>query len=146
MRWARLANASRQGDAMKFEPIMRDHIRGIVDLCRVEGYPSFLESDDITWRALTAPGVTTIVCSEEDQVLGFAQMLSDGLIQSHLSLIVVGRTQRRRGIGRRLIEEAFARAGGKRVDLVSTEGADEFYESFGFQRFPGFRIYPQQLS
>lgn len=121
-------------------------VPGIMELCRVEGYPSFLESQDTTWRALTNPGVTTMVCAEAGQVLGFAQMQSDGLIQAHLSNIVVDRAQRRRGIGRRLIQEAFARAGGKRVDLVATEAGELLYQSFGYQRMPGYRIYPEKPS
>src|SRR5262249_22118489 len=63
--------------------------------------------------------------------------------QAHLTLIAVARASRRQGIGRRLIEEGFARAGGLRVDLVSTEGAHAFYRAFEHRRFPGFRLYPK---
>ena len=75
-------------------------------------------------------------------MVGFAQMQSDGLIQAHLSLIVVARGRRGQGIGRRLIEDAFARCGAKRVDLLSTEDADAFYRSFAHREHPGFRLYP----
>ena len=95
---------------------------------------------EITWEALTAPGVCTVVSVEGDEVVGFAQMQSDGHIQAHLSLVLVAPRHRRKGIGRRLIAEAFVRSGAKRVDLV-TEGADEFYRSFKHKELSGYRLY-----
>jgi ribosomal protein S18 acetylase RimI-like enzyme len=84
------------------------------------------------------------VAVENDVVVGFAQVQTDGVVQAHLTLIAVAANQRRRGIGRRLIEETFRRSGAQRIDLVSTEGADDFYRSFSHRSFPGFRIYPRR--
>jgi predicted N-acetyltransferase YhbS len=94
-----------------------------------------------TWRALTAPGTCTTVAVEDDRVVGLVQVQSDGVVQAHLSIIAVARDRRRGGIGRGLVGEAFERSGGQRLDLVSTEGADAFYEFFTHRRFPGFRLY-----
>lgn len=124
------------------QPVEPGHIPGIMRLCKREGWPSFLEDPDRTWRALTAPGVITAVARVNGQVAGFAQLQTDGLVQAHLSLIVVDSAHRRQGIGRRLIEDCFARAGVSRIDLISTEGSDAFYDSFPHRRFPGYRIYP----
>ena len=129
--------------AIDYVPIAREHLDGVIRLCEIEKYPSYIQDAERTWRALTAPGVCTVVAIQDGRAVGFAQMQSDGLIQAHLILIVVDRDLRRRGIGRRLIWEAFTRAGGQRVDLLSTEGADAFYRSFEHQEFPGFRIYPE---
>jgi len=83
-----------------------------------------------------------MVAVEGDSILGFAQMQSDGYIQAHLSLVVVAPSHRRKEIGRKLVEEAFSRAGGKRVDLL-TDTADDFYRSFKHQdHWHGYRIYP----
>jgi hypothetical protein len=41
------------------------------------------------------------------------------------------------------VQEAFRRCGGQWVDLLSTEGADGFYQSFEHKEFPGYRLYPQ---
>ena len=128
---------------VEYLPIAREHLGGVVRLCEVEGYPSYIEDAERTWRALCAPGTGTVVAVQGGHVVGFAQMQSDGVIQAHLSMIVVDRAQRRRGIGARLVREAFALCGGQWVDLVSTEGADGFYQSFEHKRFPGYRIYPQ---
>jgi len=39
-----------------------------------------------------------------------------------------------------IVVVAFDRSGAKYVDLVSTEGSDDFYRAFDHQEFPGFRI------
>ena len=125
------------------EPVQKKHISGIMALCDAEGYESYTESAEVTWNALSAPGVTCMVAADGAKILGFVQMLSDGLIQAHLSLILVAPDCRRQGIGRRLIEEAFKSAGGKRIDLL-TDSADEFYHSFLHQSdWRGYRIFPK---
>jgi ribosomal protein S18 acetylase RimI-like enzyme len=129
--------------SVRYLPLARRHLAGVMRLCRVERWPSYLASAGRTWRALTGPGSCTVVAVEDGEVVGFAQVQSDGVIQAHLTLIAVARARRRQGIGRRLVEEGLARAGGLRVDLVSTEGAHAFYRAFEHRRFPGFRIYPQ---
>ena len=125
------------------EPLDRRHLDAVMALCRAEGWDSYVEHPEITWRALTAPGVCTLVAVEGRDVVGFVQIQSDGVIQAHLSLIVVAPPRRRRGMGRRLIEEALGRAGAKRIDLLCTERADGFYRSFEHRTFPGYRIYPR---
>ena len=72
------------------------HLPGIIQLCADEGWPSFQEDPDRTHRVLTDPGVPTVVALEDDQVVGFAYIQSDGEIQAHLSLIAVAETYRRR--------------------------------------------------
>jgi ribosomal protein S18 acetylase RimI-like enzyme len=51
---------------------------------------------------------------------------------------------RRRGIGKRLVEETFARSGAERVDLYAGDDSDDFYRSFQHKTFPGYRIYPKR--
>jgi len=126
---------------MQYRRVTREDLDGIISLCEGEGWPSHTADRENTWGALTAPGVYTVVAIEAGHVVGFAQMQSDGLRQAHLSVIAVARHRRRQGIGRRLVEEAFVRCGGKRVDLLS-EGGEEFYQSFRHRPLPGFRIYP----
>ena len=126
---------------MRYRTVTRTDLAAIVALCAAEGWNSYTADPDLTWRVLTAPGVSTVVAVDADEIAGFAQMQSDGFIQAHLSLIAVAPRRRRQGIGRRLVEEAFARSGGKRVDLLSA-GGDDFYPSFEHPRLPGFRIYP----
>ena len=115
---------------------------GVVELCAAEGWPSFPEDRARALRALTAPGVTTVVAVEGARLAGFAQLMSDGEIQAHLSLIAVDPAFRRQGIARAMLREALARAGGVRIDLI-TDTAPDFYAALPHRRFDGFRIWPQ---
>jgi len=110
-----------------FEP---GHLEGVLRLCAAEAWDSFLGAPERALRALQAPGVTTVVALEGEEVVGFAEMLSDGEVQAYLALLAVDRAHRRKGIGRSLVEAAFAAAGGERVDLLSEEDAEGFYRAF----------------
>jgi ribosomal protein S18 acetylase RimI-like enzyme len=123
-------------------PIAPEHVEGVMRLCEAEGWPSLLESSEKTWRVLTAPGVITVVAIDGRNLIGFAELQTDGEIHAHLSNIAVDATARRRGVGRRLIEDVFGRCAAKWIDLNSEAGAESFYESFGHRKFPGYRIYP----
>jgi ribosomal protein S18 acetylase RimI-like enzyme len=126
---------------MEYRDYVDADLPAIIALCVEKGWSSFADDPARAHRALTAPGVTSVVAYDADQFVGFAYMLSDGEIQAYLANIAVVRTHRRRGIGSRLIAEAQQRAGGIRVDLI-TETADAFYESLEHKRSSGYRIYP----
>lgn len=127
---------------MDYVGFSEEHMRGVLRLCEIEGWPSFAADPPGAVRALTAAGVISVVAVEDGEVVGFAQMLTDGEIQAYLCLVAVAPEARGRGIGKKLIEEAFARSGAKRVDLVALDGNQGFYQSFQHRTMPGFRIYP----
>lgn len=91
---------------------------------------------------MTAPGVVTAVATDAGEVIGFARMLTDGELQAHLCEMAVARAARGQGIGKKLTEEAFARSGAQRVDLLALEESKSFYRSFPHREMPGYRIYP----
>jgi len=118
------------------------HLPGVIALCEAEGWPSFPADPARALRALTAPGVVAVVALDDGEVVGFAQMLTDGQIQAYLCDLAVATEARRAGVGRRLVEEAFARSGAQRVDLLALDESEEFYGSFDHRTMPGYRIYP----
>lgn len=128
---------------MRIVSYTRDHLPGVLTLCREEGWPTFVADPDRAHRALVAPGVTTVVVLQGDDVVGLAQLQSDGEVQAHLSLLVVAQSFRRQGFGRQLLHEALKNAGGIRVDLV-TETGDKFYESLRHKSLKGYRVYPDE--
>ena len=119
-----------------------EDLDGIVALCAAEGWPSFPTDPARALRALTAPGVTSVVAADGASVAGFAQLQSDGEIQAHLSLIAVDPAYRRQGLARGMLKLALATAGGERIDLI-TDDAEAFYAALPHRRKPGFRIWPQ---
>ena len=103
-----------------------------------------VQSDGGVRRALTAPGCIVMVAVDDATPVGFIQVQSDGGIHAHISNILVLESYRGQGVGRRLVEIAFDKSGANYIDLVSTEGSDDFYRSFVHEQFPGFRLYPKK--
>jgi GNAT superfamily N-acetyltransferase len=116
----------------------REHLEGALALFSAEGWDTYTENPERTYRALTAPGSTALVAVDDAAVAGFVQLQSDGEIQAHLSALVVGEAWRGQGLSRRLLREAFARAGGMRIDVISA--AESFYRHLGADERPGFRV------
>ena len=96
------------------KPYDRTYLSGILALCIAEGWMSFAADADRADRVLTAPGVTTAVAVDgaggSGEVVGFAQMLSDGEIQAYLANLLVAEPRRGQGIARSLLEHAHASA------------------------------------
>lgn len=118
------------------------HLAGVLELCEAEDWPSLPEDPARALRALTAPGVTTVVAVAGDAVVGFAQLLSDGEIQAYLAAVAVATHRRGEGIGTALIEQAVATGGGGRIDLLADDGAAGFYDQLPHRKKNGYRLYP----
>ncbi len=119
------------------------HLPGVVGILASLGWDNFRYDPELTRRSLTAPGVTAIVAvaRETGEVVGFAQVFSDGVFQAHLGLLAVDERWHRGGVGRGLVEEAFARVGAERMDLIASDESLAFYRSFKHREQVGFRIY-----
>lgn len=127
---------------MQYEPIERGHLAGVMELFKSEGWLAYAEDAETTWRALTAPGSIALVAVEGGSVAGVVHMLTDGAIQAFMPVLIVAPDHRRKGVGRRLIEEAFSRSGARQVDLSTDEDALEFYRTFKHHELKSFRLFP----
>ena len=125
-----------------YAPFAPSHVDGIIRLTEAEGWPTFAEDRDRAVRVLSAPGATTVVALVGDEVVGFARALTDGEWVACLVDFVVDAQYRRSGIGRRLIDEIFARSNAQRMDLLAEPGSEQFYESRPHRRWTGYRLYP----
>jgi ribosomal protein S18 acetylase RimI-like enzyme len=123
-------------EIVPFEP---PHLEGVVQLCAAEGWPSWTYEN--TARAFTAPGVIVAVAVEDGDVLGVAELLTDGRVTAYLALLVVAERARRRGIARQLIDHLFDRSGLQRMDLLAEDESVPFYESLPHKTKPGYRLY-----
>ncbi len=128
---------------IEYEDFAEPHLQPLSRLAVTEGWDSFRDPETVR-RALTAPGCIVIVAVDDATPVGFIQVQSDGDIHAHISNILVLESYRGQGVGRRLVEIAFDKSGANYIDLVSTEGSDDFYRSFVHEQFPGFRLYPQK--
>jgi predicted N-acetyltransferase YhbS len=118
-------------------PFARKHLAGAMEIFAEERW-AYAQDGERTWRALSAPGTETLVAVGEERVLGLAQTMGDGEIQTFLAALIVARASRGAGVGRALVAAAVARNKGIRLDLISE--ADGFYEELGFSRMSGFRL------
>ena len=126
---------------VQIEPYSPHHAAGIAQLCCDLEWLSYADVD-VAARGCSAPGVVVRVAVDEgNRVVGFAQVMGDGVVQSFLAQLAVAATHRRRGIARALLRDAFDASGTDRMDLI-TDDAEEFYRSFPHKTKAGFRIYP----
>jgi ribosomal protein S18 acetylase RimI-like enzyme len=116
----------------------RTDLGDAIALFAAEGWQTYAADPERTDRALTAPGSTTLVAHNEQNVIGLVQLQSDGEIQAHLSALIVARQWRRHGLGRALLANVLEHAGGVRIDLLSRAG--RYYRSLGAEQIPVFRL------
>jgi ribosomal protein S18 acetylase RimI-like enzyme len=103
-------------------------------------WPS-LTDPEVVRRVCAAPGSVAYVAEEGGRLVGWAQALGDGVLQSHLGFVAVHPDHRRRGVGRLLVVATFQATRTKRMDLI-TDTAQAFYATFAHKKMAGFRIYP----
>jgi ribosomal protein S18 acetylase RimI-like enzyme len=125
------------------EPFVQAHLEGVIELVAAEGWTEYADDVARTHRALTGPGVTTLVASVGGRVVGAIQVQSDGVIQAHVSMLLIEQNWRGAGLGSRLLRDGLERAGGKYLDIrTRTEG---YYERLGASRSLGFRLTREDL-
>jgi hypothetical protein len=125
------------------EPFTRTHLDGLIALVAAEGWAEYSDDPERTYRALTAPGVTTLVAMSDRELVGAIQLQSDGLIHAHLSLLLIAAGSRRGGLAAKLLRHGLKRAGGVQLDIrTRTEG---YYERLGASRSLGFRLTREDL-
>lgn len=125
------------------EPFAQAHLDGLIGLVTAEGWTEYTDDVERTHRALTAPGVTTLVATVGGPVVGAVQVQSDGLIQAHVSMLLIDRQWRGVGLASRLLRAGLEHAGGLQLDIrTRTEG---YYERLGASRSLGFRLTREDL-
>ena len=129
--------------ALSIDWFEQAHLDGLIALVAAEGWTEYADDVERTYRALTAPGSSTLVAIADGRVVGAIQVQSDGLIQAHVSMLLIAPSSRGTGLGSELLREGLERAGGLQLDIrTRTEG---FYERLGASRTLGFRLTRKNL-
>ena len=99
------------------------------------------------WMSFTEEKVTSLfstnlshylVLEENQKILGFARYLTDEVMTTFLSEIIIDKSHRRKGLGQQLIEEIHKKYPLTRIELISE--IDGFYRSISFKPVgTGFR-------
>ena len=125
------------------KPYARVHLDGLIALVAAEGWSEYAEDAERTHRALSARGVTTLVALADGRIVGAIQVQSDGVIQAHVSMLLIDPEWRGHRLGPRLLRDGLEHAGGLWLDIrTRTEG---YYERLGASRSLGFRLTREDL-
>lgn len=83
----------------------------------------------------------SLVAVDGDVIVGLLRALTDGEITTYIAELIIDMNYRGKGIGAgaALLDECHNLYPNTRLDLLSTEGADEFYERNNFRKITGFR-------
>ena len=129
---------------VSIEPYTRLHLDGLIALVAAAGWTEYTEDAERTHRALSAPGVTTLLALADGRVAGAIQVQSDGVIQAHVSMLLLDPEWRGHRLGSRLLREGLERAGGLYLDIRTR--TENYYERLGASRSLGFRLTREDLA
>jgi GNAT superfamily N-acetyltransferase len=107
-----------------------DHLNGAVRLSQQAGWPHRPED----WRmALALSEGCAAVSGHGNRVVGTALMTPYGSDVASINMVLVDASARRRGLGRKLVDEVLSLAGNRSPRLVATESGLPLYEKLGFR-------------
>ena len=104
-----------------------EHLNDAVELSRHVGWPHRRED----WELMQSLSQGVVV-QEEGRVVGTILMTPYGDDAATVNMVIVDAAMRGRGLGRKLMEEALARAGERTCYLVATQEGLPLYEKLGF--------------
>lgn len=103
-----------------------------------EGWMTFLKRSEDALKAWENSNIT-LVALDGDIIVGLIRALTDGEITTYIAEIIVDTSYRGMGIGKALIDICHNLYPNTRLDLLSTDGADDFYQRNRFRTNIGFR-------
>ena len=109
------------------ETMTTAHLDGAVELSRQVGWPHRRED----WELVQSIS-QGIVALDEERVVATIMMTPYGDDAATINMVIVDASMRGRGLGRKMMEEALARAGTRTCYLVATQEGLPLYQSLGF--------------
>ncbi|RWB79113.1 MAG: N-acetyltransferase [Mesorhizobium sp.] len=105
-----------------------DHIEGAVALSRQENWPHRPQD----WQMALQLSSGAVALDDQGRVTGTILVTPYGADCAMINMVIVDRNVRGKGLGRRLMEQAFALAEDRPLRLVATAGGMPLYQKLGF--------------
>ncbi|MER8749181.1 GNAT family N-acetyltransferase [Mesorhizobium sp. M1050] len=116
-----------QGD-IELQAFGPDHIEGAVALSRQENWPHRPQD----WQMALQLSNGAVALDDQGRVTGTILVTPYGMDCAMINMVIVDRNVRGKGLGRRLMDQAFALAGDRPLRLVATADGMPLYEKLGF--------------
>lgn len=118
---------------MHVHDLSRSELEGAYALLSTNGWSTRIGTRE-QFSALIANSQRTAVAVVNEQVVGFARGITDGLSNGYLSMVVVSSTHRNQGVGRALVRHITgSNPNVTWVLRAGREGADVFFAKLGFR-------------
>jgi GNAT superfamily N-acetyltransferase len=114
-----------QIDIFAFGP---EHIEGAVTLSRAESWPHSIAD----WLLVAELSAGVVAVDAQGQVTGTTLVTPYGTDCATINMVIVDKSMRGLGLGRKLMERAVALAEGRPLRLVATSEGLPLYEKLGF--------------
>lgn len=105
-----------------------DHIEGAVALSRQENWPHRPQD----WQMALQLSSGAVALDDQGRVTGTILVTPYGAECAMINMVIVDRNVRGKGLGRRLMEQAFDLAGDRPLRLVATTDGMPLYQKLGF--------------
>ncbi|MBZ9689695.1 GNAT family N-acetyltransferase [Clostridium estertheticum] len=104
-----------------------------------EGWLTAITKPEESLRAWKNSSISLVAVDESKIIVGLIRALTDCEITTYIAELLVNKNYRGKGLGKSLIDACHHLYPHARLDLLSTESADEFYNRNKFKKINGFR-------